>query len=433
MRFYDIIEKKKQGLELSFEEITESVRLYTEGKIPDYQMSALLMAIYFRGMTDKEASILTEAMIKSGDTVDLGELGELTADKHSTGGVGDKLTLIVTPIAAVLGCTVAKMSGRGLGHTGGTIDKLEAIPGFRCNMSKKEFLAQAKSVGAVIAGQTENLVPADKKLYALRDVTATVNSIPLIASSVMSKKLASGARNITLDVKCGEGAFMKDENSALELARLMVEIGKAHGKRVRALVTDMSFPLGYAVGNSLEVIEAVEVLCGRGATDLAELSLELGASMAHSALGKDMDYWRRAAKEAISSGAAYEKFIEIVRAQGGDVSVIEDTSLFKKAPFSKKAYAKSGGFVFSCDTEKIGTAAMTCGAGRANKDEDIDALAGIVLKIKRGDFVSEGEEIAELFSSDRVRLDSAVASVEEAFVFSDNPPEEKSVIIHEIC
>ena len=432
MRFYDIIEKKKQGLSLSREEIREMINLYTADKIPDYQMSALLMAIYFKGMTDEEASNLTEAMLNSGDVIDLGELGELTADKHSTGGVGDKLTLIVAPIAAALGCKVAKMSGRGLGHTGGTIDKLESIPGFHCDMSKADFLNQAKTVGAVVCGQTENLAPADKKLYALRDVTATVDSIPLIASSVMSKKLASGAKSITLDVKCGEGAFMKDEASATELARLMVEIGKAHGKSMRAFVTDMSFPLGYAVGNSLEVIEAVEVLSGKGSRDLTELSVALRASMAACTFGGDIAVWRERANEALVSGKAYDKFLEIVAAQGGDVSVIQNTQLFKKTPYSAKAYAKKDGFVYKCDSEKIGTASMICGAGRASKTDSIDYSAGVLLKVKKGDLVKAGDEIAELFTSKPEALATAVTIVEDAYTISDTPPTANSVIIHEI-
>lgn len=432
MRIYDIIEKKKQGLALTREEIRETVRLYTDGSIPDYQMSALLMAIYFKGMTDDEASALTEAMLDSGDSVDLSELGELTADKHSTGGVGDKLTLIVAPIAAVLGCKVAKMSGRGLGHTGGTIDKLESIPGFSCDMSKASFIKQANEIGAVVCGQTENLAPADKKLYALRDVTATVDSIPLIASSVMSKKLASGARSITLDVKCGEGAFMKDEKSATELARLMVEIGKAHGKSIRAFVTDMSFPLGYAVGNSLEVIEAIEVLQGGGPQALRELSVALSASMAYCTFGGDTEEWKKSAGEAISSGRAYAKLLEIVKAQGGDTAVIENPELFEKAAFSKKAYAVKDGFVYSCDTEKIGTASMICGAGRANKGDTIDYTAGILLKIKKGDRVKAGDTIAEVFSNKAAVLDDAVQIIEAAYGYAGQKPEEKSVILTEI-
>lgn len=432
MRFYDIIEKKKQGLALTREEIRETVRLYTDGTIPDYQMSALLMAIYFKGMTDAEASALTEAMLDSGDSVDLSELGELTADKHSTGGVGDKLTLIVAPIAAVLGCKVAKMSGRGLGHTGGTIDKLESIPGFSCDMTKASFIKQANEIGAVVCGQTENLAPADKKLYALRDVTATVDSIPLIASSVMSKKLASGARSITLDVKCGEGAFMKDEKSATELARLMVEIGKAHGKSIRAFVTDMSFPLGYAVGNSLEVIEAIEVLRGGGPQALRELSVALSASMASCTFGGDTEEWKKRAGEAISSGRAYAKLLEIVKAQGGDTAVIENPELFGKAAFSKKAYAAKDGFVYSCDTEKIGTASMICGAGRANKGDTIDYTAGVLLKIKKGDLVKAGDVIAEVFSNKESVLDGAVKIIESAYGYSDEKPMENSVILTEI-
>lgn len=432
MRFYDIIEKKKQGLALTREEIRETVRLYTDGSIPDYQMSALLMAIYFKGMTDAEASALTEAMLDSGDSVDLSELGEFTADKHSTGGVGDKLTLIVAPIAAVLGCKVAKMSGRGLGHTGGTIDKLESIPGFSCDMTKASFIKQANEIGAVVCGQTENLAPADKKLYALRDVTATVDSIPLIASSVMSKKLASGARSITLDVKCGEGAFMKDEKSATELARLMVEIGKAHGKSIRAFVTDMSFPLGYAVGNSLEVIEAIEVLKGGGPKTLRELSVALSASMASCTFGGDAEEWKKRASEAISSGRAYAKLLEIVKAQGGDTAVIENPELFEKAAFSKKAYAAKDGFVYSCDTEKIGTASMICGAGRANKGDTIDYTAGVLLKIKKGDLVKAGDVIAEVFSNKDSVLDGAVKIIEAAYGYSDEKPMENSVILTEI-
>ena len=400
MRMYDIITKKRNGGELSADEIQFFVSGYISGAIPDYQVSALLMAIYFRGMTSTETTNLTMCMANSGDVVDLSSIEGVKVDKHSTGGVGDKTTLIISPIVAALGVKVAKMSGRGLGHTGGTIDKLESIPGFKTDLTREAFLKVVKDVGVSVVGQSGNLVPADKKLYALRDVTATVESIPLIASSIMSKKIAAGADCILLDVKVGTGAFMKTVDDALSLAKTMVEIGENVGRKTVALITNMDRPLGNAIGNSLEVIEACETLRGNGPSDLTETCLELAANMLHLAGKGTLTECRQLALSAIKDGSAFEKLKSMVRAQGGDVSVLDDYSKFKSASVKYEVKSFRSGYITSMDTESIGRAAVILGAGRETKDATIDFSAGLVLNKKVGDFVEVGQPIATLFSSE---------------------------------
>jgi len=379
MRFYDVITKKKRGLPLTDGEIREFVKEYTEGNIPDYQVSALLMAICLNGMNAEETFSLTDAISKSGDTVDLSEFGDKTADKHSTGGVGDKTTLIVAPLAAALGCKVAKMSGRGLGHTGGTVDKLESFPGYNVALTPEEFKRQVESIGVAVVGQSGNLAPADKKLYALRDVTATVDSIPLITSSVMGKKIAAGSKNIVLDVKCGSGAFIKTPEDARVLAENMVRIGNMCGRRCAALITNMDIPLGYSVGNILEVKEAIATLRGEGPEDLTEISLALAAAMTHFA--KDITHAEamRRAREALESGAALEKLKEWISAQGGDAGLIDSPESFPSAPITREVRAKKSGYISGMNAEAIGIAAMELGAGRRTKDDVIDYTAGITL------------------------------------------------------
>ena len=428
MRMYDLIEKKKHGLPLTEGEIREMITLYTKGEIPDYQMSALLMAICTMGMDAEETAILTAEIAASGDRVDLSRFGDLTADKHSTGGVGDKTTLIVAPLAASLGCVVAKMSGRGLGHTGGTVDKLESFPGYRTSLATDEFLATVERTGIAVVGQSGNLAPADKKIYALRDVTATVDSIPLIASSIMGKKLAAGAHSIVLDVKYGSGSFMKTPADARALAEAMVDIGKANGREVSALITNMDLPLGYAIGNSLEVKEAISTLLGVGPHDLSEVAISLAAEMARLSLGLDADEAQRRARAALYSGAAYAKSKEWISAQGGDVSYVEDPSKFDEAPYHAFLVAEEDGYIASMDTERIGLVAVTLGAGRISKNDDIDFSAGILLERKTGDSVSRGEVIAELFSSSEEKLEASVAELYAAISISQEKPEEQPLI-----
>lgn len=399
MRMYDLIEKKKCGCELSKEEIQWMINEYVEGKIPDYQMSAFLMSVYFKGMTDEELTVLTQAMAHSGDMVDLSAIEGIKADKHSTGGVGDKTTLIVTPIVAACGVKIAKMSGRGLGHTGGTVDKLESIPGFRVAIETKEFFDIVNKVGISVVGQSGNLAPADKKLYALRDVTATVDSIPLIAASIMSKKLAAGSDCILLDVKTGSGAFMKSIEDSITLAEKMVSIGTKAGRKIAALITNMDIPLGNAIGNSLEVIEAVDVLNGNGPKDLAEVSFELAANMLYIAGKGSLEECREQVKQAVSGGAALEKLKDMVKAQGGDVSVIEDTNNFKKAEFYYDVVAPKSGVITHINTEEVGVASVALGAGRETKESSIDYQAGIILHKKTGDKVQVGDVLATLYSS----------------------------------
>jgi len=427
MRMYDLIVKKKRGETLTDEEIAFFVRGVTDDSIPDYQTSALLMAICFNSMTDEECAALTYHMMHSGGCVDLSSL-ENTADKHSTGGVGDKTSLIIAPTAACVGLTTAKMSGRGLGHTGGTIDKLESIPGFNTALTTEEFMTQVREIGTAIVGQTANLAPADKKLYALRDVTATVDSVPLIASSIMSKKLAAGAETIVLDVKYGSGAFMKTPEDAVRLAETMVAIGNANGRRTAALITDMDFPLGTNIGNSLEVIEAVEVLRGNVKGDLYTVSVELCANML--SLSKDMplDEARREVEDAIESGRAYEKFLCWIRAQGGDTSYIEENRL-PVGSFSREVLSPANGYLTALDAEKVGYSACILGAGRLTKDDTPDLSAGIVLRKQRGDFVKAGESLAVLYTSDESRLDSAEAQfLSGAVILPDRIAEQHPLI-----
>ena len=425
---YNIIRKKRDGNELSQEEIQSFVKGYTSGEIPDYQASALLMAICINGMSDSETAELTMAMAQSGDRVDLRVLGNLSADKHSSGGVGDKTSFIVAPIAAVLGCKVAKMSGRGLGHTGGTIDKLESIPGYQTSISAEKLIEQTKKVGLAVASQSGNLVPADKKIYALRDVTGTVESIPLIASSIMSKKIASGAKNIVLDVKVGSGAFMKDVESARKLARCMVDIGKACGRNVRAVLTNMDVPLGNAVGNSLEVIEAIETLKGKGNKNLLDICCILAGHMASMTFGKPYEKMLEKAYASVADGSAYKKFCEWIKAQGGDISYIEDTSRFEKAKFETPVKAEKSGFMSNSDAEKIGSICVELGGGRKTKEDAIDHSAGIILCKKTGDWVEKGEVIARLYTNRENAVEKAEKAFLSAVAVSDNKPDDMPLV-----
>lgn len=428
MRMYDIIEKKRNGNELSKEEIEFFIKGYTNGSIPDYQASAFCMAVYFKGMTENETVVLTKAMANSGDTVNLSMFGTLSADKHSTGGVGDKTSLIVAPIVASLGGKVTKMSGRGLGHTGGTVDKLESIPGYKTTLSGDDFISQVERVGMAIIGQSGNLTPADKKLYALRDVTATVNSIPLIVSSIMSKKIAAGSHNIVLDVKCGSGAFMKTLDDAEILANEMVKIGKGCGRNTAALITDMDRPLGSAVGNSLEVIEAVQVLKGELDNDLKEVCVSLASELISLVLSVSHCEALTMVNNALNSGKAFVKMKEWISAQGGDASFIENTDKFPKAEYVYDVLADGDGYISSMDTEKIGLASVILGAGRENKEASIDFSAGIMLYKKTGDKISKGEKLATLFTNNKMSLEDAEKMYRSALFVSSVKPERKPLI-----
>lgn len=428
MRMYDIIDNKKHGKELSFDEIKFFVDGFTDGSVPDYQASALLMAICLKGMSDSEISNLTLCMAQSGDMNDMSKIDGVSCDKHSTGGVGDKTSLIVAPIAASCGLKVAKMSGRGLGHTGGTVDKLESIPGYNTAMASDSFFKQVNKIGISLIGQTGNLAPADKKLYALRDVTATVDNRALISASIMSKKLAAGDKNIVLDVKCGSGAFMKNENDAAALAKTMVGIGKSCGRNIIAVITNMDEPLGRNVGNALEVIEAVDVLHGNGDKSLRELSVYLAANMLSLSFQRDIDECIIEATNALDSGRAFDKFRELVEAQGGDVDYINDTSLFKKDKCVRDILSPCDGYIFSADTGKIGEAAVILGAGREKKDDKIDMAAGIVLRKKTGERVNKGDALATLYTSCEARADSAEKLYLNSIKIADNPPEKKKLI-----
>ncbi|MDE7389414.1 MAG: pyrimidine-nucleoside phosphorylase [Lachnospiraceae bacterium] len=432
MRMYDIIAKKRDGFELSTEEINFFVGGCTTEEIPDYQISALLMAIYLNGMTDREIYDLTLAMAKSGQQADLGGIDGVTVDKHSTGGVGDKTTLIVAPLAAALGVRVAKMSGRGLGHTGGTVDKLESIDGFKTTLSPDEFVRCVNDVGVCVIGQSGNLAPADKKLYALRDVTATVSSIPLIASSIMSKKIASGNSCILLDVKTGSGAFMKTPDEAYVLAEQMVKIGAAAGRKTAALVTNMNIPLGYAVGNSLEVIEALRILKGEQTDELYHLCVELAANMLRLASEKPIEECRVLAANAISDGSALRKFEEMTAAQGGDVRLLKNTRLFKRASGVHSVRSKKSGFICHMDSEKIGMSAVILGAGRTKKGDSVDHSAGIVLRKKTGDYTEQGEEIAVLYTNNPSSTLQAESVYLDALTYSNDKPDKPPLIISSI-
>lgn len=428
MRMYDLIEKKKGGQALAADEIAWLVKGYTGEEIPDYQMSAMLMAVYFKGMEDQEITELTLQMAHSGDMVDLSPIEGYKVDKHSTGGVGDKTTLIAGPLAASLGVKVAKMSGRGLGHTGGTVDKLESIPGFRTELTQKEFFDIVKETGIAVVGQSGNLAPADKKIYALRDVTATVDSIPLIASSIMSKKLAAGSQGIVLDVKTGSGAFMKSLEASAVLAEKMVAIGTAAGRQVSALITDMDVPLGHAIGNSLEVIEAVETLRGRGPEDLTQVCLSLTAEMLYHAGRGGLAECRRLAEGALKNGAGLETFRRMVCAQGGDGDCIGDPSLLAAAAFHQEVSAPVSGYVAHMDTEGCGIASVLLKAGRSKKGEFIDYLAGILLYKKYGDFVKAGEPLALLCASEPSLFAAAEEKLLASYTFSAEKPKQKKLI-----
>ena len=423
MRMVDIIAKKRDGGVLSEQEIRFLIEGYTNGEIPDYQMSAWAMAVLFRGMTAEETAILTDAMMRSGDTVDLSCFGGLSVDKHSTGGVGDKTTLIVAPIVAALGGKVAKMSGRGLGHTGGTVDKLEAVPGFRTTLTPEEFRSQVENIGVAVIGQSGNLTPADKKLYALRDVTATVDSLPLIASSIMSKKLAAGSQSIVLDVKCGSGAFMKTEADGRALARAMVDIGKACGRNVAALITNMDIPLGTHVGNALEVKEAVEVLSGKEG-DLRTICTELAANMLALCHGWDLEDARVRVLDAIDSGKALDTMKRWLKAQGGD----PDFNKLPKAAVVVPVKAERSGWITHMDAAKVGVSSSLLGAGRMKKDDPIDYAAGIVLEKKTGGHVEAGDVLAWLHTNDESRLPGAEAMLLEALTWGETKPEQQPLI-----
>lgn len=428
MRMYDIIAKKRDGAELSTEEIQFFIDGYVKGDIPDYQASALMMAVYFRGMTPRETADLTLCMANSGETVDLSSIDSMKVDKHSTGGVGDKTTLIVAPIVASLGVRVAKMSGRGLGHTGGTVDKLESIPGMKTALDRETFFSIVRKVGVSVIGQSGNLVPADKKLYALRDVTATVESIPLIASSIMSKKIAAGSDCILLDVKTGSGAFMKTVNDSILLAEAMVSIGEHVGRRTIALITDMDRPLGSAIGNSLEVCEACETLRGRGPEDLTGICLELAANMLHLAGKGTVAACRSLAREQIGNGAAFQKFREMVAAQGGDVSVLDDNAKFPQAAVKREIPAPRDGFILSMNTEKCGVASVELGAGRERKEDPVDFSAGIRLLKKTGDAVKAGEPLAVFCTSSEAKCAEAEKLFLGAMEIGGQPPKPVALI-----
>ncbi len=428
MQMYDIILKKRNGYELSDEEIAFVIDGYTKDQIPDYQISALMMAIYFQGMSERETVTLTECMARSGDMADLSRFGKLSVDKHSTGGVGDKTTLIVAPVVAALGGKVSKMSGRGLGHTGGTVDKLESIPGYRTTLSEDEFLSQVEKIGIAVIGQSGNLTPADKKLYALRDVTATVDSIPLITSSIMSKKIAAGSHNIVLDVKVGSGAFMKSVEEAEILAKQMVQIGKGCGRNVAALLTNMDIPLGNAIGNALEVKEAVAVLKGQIKGDLYEVCVALATQMISLCFSLSEQQAKQKVLDCIESGAAFEKMKEWISAQGGEVAYLEDISLFPQCEYVFKVLAETEGYISAMDAQKIGSIAVTLGAGRATKNDEIDHAAGIVLSAKVGDYVRKGDCLCELHTNRKSVQVSAAKQYLGALTFSKTAPEQKPLI-----
>ena len=430
MRMYDLIMKKRNGHELSEKEIRYMITEYTADRIPDYQMSAMLMAIYFNGMENEELAAFTLAMRDSGDLVDLSPIEGIKVDKHSTGGVGDKTTLIVGPIVAACGVPVAKMSGRGLGFTGGTLDKLESISGFRIDLSAQEFFETVKKTGISVIGQTGNLAPADKLLYALRDVTATVDSIPLIAASVMSKKLAAGSDKIVLDVTTGSGAFMKNTRDAKNLAKHMVAIGNHAGKETVAILTGMEEPLGFAIGNNMEVKEAIEVLKGDGPEDVKEVSVALAGMMLSLGLENvSHSQGKRMAKKALSSGQAFEKFKEMVQAQGGDIRYVEHPEFFERDAFEGEVLAAEDGFLSGMDTEKIGVAAGLLGAGRESKDSVIDMSAGIYLEKKIGDTVKKGEPIAICYAGTKEKLNRGMAMFESSIRYSKEAPRIPKLIV----
>ncbi len=428
MRVYDIIKKKRDGGELTTAEINFFIKGYVDGTIPDYQASALCMAIFYMGMTERETADLTTAMAESGDTVDLSRFGKSTVDKHSTGGVGDKTTLIVAPIVSSLGCVMAKMSGRGLGHTGGTVDKLESIQGFNTALTPEEFFSQVEKIGVAVVGQTGNLTPADKKLYALRDVTATVDSIPLIASSIMSKKLAAGSHTIVLDVKFGSGAFMKTPEEAETLAREMVKIGNNCGRNTSAVITNMERPLGFNIGNALEVKEAIDVLNNNGAEDLREVCLTLATQIVALSKSISTDEARILTEDALTSGKALLKFKEWINAQGGNGKWIDNPHLFPEATNTYEVKSPRDGYIAKTDAEAMGIASVMLGAGRETKDDTIDMSAGIIMAKKTGDFVKTGDTLATLYSCNENSFENARNRFLSAIEFSDEKPSEEVLI-----
>ena len=429
MNTVELILKKRSGLELSEAEISYLISGYVGGSIPDYQISALLMAVYFSGMSDEETYFLTREMIKSGDTLDLSQISGIKADKHSTGGVGDKTTLVLCPMLAAVGIKMAKMSGRGLGHTGGTIDKLESFPGLSTEIDGESFIKQANEIGVVIAGQTAHLVPADKKLYALRDVTATVDIMPLIVSSIMSKKIASAADIIVLDVKTGSGAFMKKEEDSFELAERMVRLGRNAGRKSVAVVSDMDEPLGFAVGNALEVKEAIAVLSGEDAGNVRELCLALGTCVLLEAEMAGHEAEARAMLEKVlDDGSALRKLAEFVEAQGGDPRAVYNTKLLPLAPVLKELPSAKKGYVRSLDAEGCGRVSVALGGGRATKDSKIDLSVGMVLHKKVGDFVEQGESLASVHAAAPDKAEEAADLLRACYEIGDEPPEKRKFI-----
>lgn len=423
MDFKSLIQKKRDGFALTKEEIEFFAFSAANETVPDYQLSAMLMAIFFNSLNEEETLWLTDAMARSGDMADLSGIDGIKGDKHSTGGVGDKTTLIVAPVVASCGVRMAKMSGRGLGHTGGTVDKLESIPNFRTSLATEEFADIVNKCGLCVAGQSGRLCPADKKLYGLRDVTATVDNMPLIASSIMSKKLAGGADCIVLDVKCGSGAFMKDEESAAKLAEKMVEIGRGAGRKIAALITDMDRPLGKNIGNSLEVIEAFETLKGNGPEDLTEISVLLSAKLLELAGKGTFEECKALARSKIDDGSALRKLAEMVRLQGGDENYILNTELFPRARYSRKVIAPETGYISSMNTEGVGSVCVSLGAGRQKKEDSVDASAGIIIEKKTGDYVEKGETLATLFCSDEALFGAAEKQYLGSLSFSQSEPE----------
>jgi pyrimidine-nucleoside phosphorylase len=430
MRTVDLIHRKRDGEELTPEEICGLVDSYCRNEVPDYQMSAFLMAVFYSGMTDREVSALTDCMIRSGETVDLSSIPGIKVDKHSTGGVGDKTSLISAPLAAAAGVVVPMISGRGLGHTGGTLDKLEAIPGFRTDLSVDEFREQLKKLGLAFMGQTPEVTPADGKLYALRDATATVESIPLIASSIMSKKIAAGLDAVVLDVKVGNGAFMKKQVDARRLAQMMVGIGRRMDKRVQALITDMNQPLGYAVGNALEVMEVSQTLQNAGPTDLTRISLELAARMIFLAkIVPTLDEARELAQQKLLDGSGYRKFKEVIEAQGGNPQVLDRFELLPNATGAREIASPRAGYISAIAAEDIGMASSKIGAGRNTKEDSIDPAVGVILEVKVGQKVDAGAVLCRVYYTSEEHVDEAAGQVEDAFRISAQQPEERELIL----
>src|SRR5579859_3462621 len=430
MRTVDLIHRKRDGEELDSEELSYLIEGYTRGDIPDYQMSAFLMATYFAGMTDREVSTLTDCMIRSGETVDLSSVKGVKVDKHSTGGVGDKTSLIVAPLAAAAGVIVPMISGRALGHTGGTLDKLESIPGLRTDLTVDQFRAQLNEIGLAFIGQSDQVAPADGKLYLLRDVTATVESIPLIASSIMSKKMAEGLDALVLDVKVGSGAFMKKQVDARRLAQMMVGIGRRMDKRVQALITDMNQPLGYAVGNALEVMEVSQTLQNAGPTDLTRISLELAARMIFLAkIVPTLDDARHEAENKLVDGSGYRKFKDVIEAQGGNSQVLDRFELLPNATGVREIASPRAGYVSAIAAEGIGIASSMIGAGRNTKEDTIDPAVGVILEVKTGQKIEAGAVLCRLYYTREENLEEAAQQIEDAFRISATPPEERELIL----